>query len=145
MSQRTRHDAGFTLVELLVVMVVIGVLVSIAVPALLTQRDKAREAASKQDLESLAAELDTALVDGPAGAVTRTVLDNSTGGTLDTVIVYGGESYPVRLSPGQVVSYALDATGDYCVDADHASPGARPWRVRQGNVGANGLSQGACP
>lgn len=42
----SRED-GFTLMELLVVMVILGLLVAIAVPTFLLQRDKARDADAK--------------------------------------------------------------------------------------------------
>lgn len=52
MSPR-RHDAGFSLVELTVVMLVLGVLAAIAIPTLLSQREKAGRAAVQSDLRNL--------------------------------------------------------------------------------------------
>lgn len=48
-----RRDEGFTLVELLVVMVITGVLAGIAIPTFLGQREKAFRSAMKSDLYSL--------------------------------------------------------------------------------------------
>lgn len=47
------HDDGFTLLELLVVMVIVGLLAAIAIPSFLTQRGRAYEAAMKADLHAL--------------------------------------------------------------------------------------------
>lgn len=53
-----RLQGGFTLLELLVVMTIIGILAAIAVPALRDSPQKAREAALREDLFTLRSVLD---------------------------------------------------------------------------------------
>jgi len=50
MRIRPRSDAGFTLIELMIVMMIIGILVTIAEPSYRTQTIRARETALKKDL-----------------------------------------------------------------------------------------------
>src|SRR5213593_4321024 len=46
-DQRPGSDGGFTLVEILVVMLIIALLAAIAIPAFFNQSDKARDASAK--------------------------------------------------------------------------------------------------
>lgn len=52
-KQNIQKNKGFTLIELLVVVIIIGILAAVAIPNLLIQVGKAREAEAKTNLSSI--------------------------------------------------------------------------------------------
>jgi general secretion pathway protein G len=58
-----KHEAGFTLVELMIVMAIIGVLAMVAVPKYITAIKHAKEAVLKEDLHTLRAAIDSYTMD----------------------------------------------------------------------------------
>jgi general secretion pathway protein G len=52
-KMKRRNEAGFTLIELMVVVVIIGILAGLIVPRIMGSDDKAREAKTKMQIESL--------------------------------------------------------------------------------------------
>jgi general secretion pathway protein G len=59
----SRGESGFTLLELMIVMVVIGLLAAIAIPAYTTNIKHAREAVLKEDLHIMRQAIDSYTVD----------------------------------------------------------------------------------
>jgi prepilin-type N-terminal cleavage/methylation domain-containing protein len=95
-----QNTSGFTIVELLIVIVVIGILAAITIVAYNGIQDRARNSSIQSDLESFSKKLEMARID-----------------TSDTL-------YPVTLTPAMDIhaNKSLYATGRnnwyYCVSAD---------------------------
>ena len=54
LSMKIKHSRGFTLIELMVVIVILGVLAALIVPKVMSRPDDARIVAAKQDIASIA-------------------------------------------------------------------------------------------
>ncbi|MGD0739195.1 MAG: type II secretion system protein [Terracidiphilus sp.] len=65
--RKDRTQSGFTLIELMIVMAIIGILITLAIPSFVGAIRHAREAALKEDLQTMRTAIDTYTMDKQKG------------------------------------------------------------------------------
>lgn len=64
-TQTTSEESGFTLVEILVVILIIGILAAVAIPVFLNQRKLANDAAAVSEANNIAKAMETYITNNP--------------------------------------------------------------------------------
>jgi type II secretion system protein G len=107
MRERMSSEEGFTLVELLVVMLILGILAAIAIPSFFNQRDKAHDADAKAAVRTSQTAIETYATDNDGvydGAAAGTTASNlnvieptlNQEGTRLSVVAASGKTYTVK-------------------------------------------------
>ncbi len=122
---KTHKQSGFTLIEVMIVVVILGILASIIVPKIMGRPDEARAARAKQDIRAIGAALDLyrldnftypsteqgleALVTKPSGLAEGT--NWKKGGYLDSLPTDPWNKPYLYLQPGAHGDYDLYSFG----------------------------------
>jgi general secretion pathway protein G len=126
-TKTMRRQEGFTLVELMVVMLIIGVLAAIAIPSYISSLKAAREAVLKEDLHVMRQAIDSYTMDKEKGPQ-----------SLDDLV----QSGYLREIPNDPMTHNntswVTATSDVLESVDQSDPGINDVHSGSDEVGSNG-------
>lgn len=124
-----KKQSGFTLIELLLVLAIIGIISAIAIPALLSQRARARDKGGISNL--------TSMIDDAVGQYDKLKESGASNGAITT----GLESYLAAVHPDTKDKNPWDASqGAYDADFETGTAGTKSAFVDAMNAPA-GLGQ----
>ena len=127
MGRTRKHDAGFTLIELMIVMAIIGILALVAVPSYIQAVKHAKEAVLKEDLQILRGAIDSYTMDKQKAPQ-----------SLDDMIQDGYlKVIPVDPMTQSSTTWATDS-GDSLHSIDQTDPGIDDIHSGSDEVGSDG-------
>ena len=111
---KMKNQKGFTLIELMIVIAIIGILAAIAIPQFSAYRKRSYNSAAQSDLKNATTAQEAYFV------------DNQTYASAITDLI--GASYGLYTSQNVTITVTGASAGGYVMEAEHSS-GDKTWQI----------------